>query len=81
MIKESWSLTGPEAQLTTHKSHNGIEIIPDRLSVYTKTHICVFIFISDSNHKATISKVIRYIPDRFSERYLLILFNPVLCFI
>ena len=37
-----------------------MEVIPDRLSVHTITQICILIFISDSNHNATISKVIRY---------------------
>ena len=35
--------------------HDGMEIILDRLSVYTATQICELIFISDSNHKRTIS--------------------------
>lgn len=68
MIKESWNLIVPEAQLATHNqqyvytisdnTHTGMEIIPERLSVYTTAQICVFIFISDSNHNATISKVV-----------------------
>ena len=40
-----------------------MEIIPDRLSVYTTTQIYVLIFISGSNHNATVSKVTRNVSD------------------
>ena len=42
--------------------HNGMKIIPDRLSVYTfSTQMLVVIFILDSHHNAMISNVIRYV--------------------
>ena len=46
-----------------------MEIILDRVSVYTTTQICVLIFKLDSNHNAAISKVIRYVSYEFSKQY------------
>ena len=44
-----------------------MEITPERLAVYTTTQICILIFLSDSNHNATILKVIRYMGQRIQE--------------
>ena len=45
-----------------------METIPDRLSVYITTEICVLIFISDGNDNTTVSKVIRYMGQSIQER-------------
>ena len=47
--------------------HNNLEIISDMDSVYTATLVCVLIFISNSNHDATISKVIHYMGQSIQE--------------
>ena len=51
------------------RCHNGIEVITERVSVYTTTIICVLIFISNRNYNAEISKMIIYVSDRFSQQY------------
>ena len=43
------------------RCHNGIEVITERVSVYTATIICVLIFISNRNYNAEISKMIIYV--------------------
>ena len=46
-----------------------MEIIPDRLFLYTATQICVLIFKLDSSHNAMVSKVTRYVLYGFSKQY------------
>ena len=42
-------------------------IIQDRFSAYTKPQTCVLIFISGSNHNATIAKLINHMGQGIQE--------------
>ena len=46
-----------------------MENMLDRFSIYNRTHSWGLIFILDRNHNATISKVVCYVQDRFSEQH------------
>ena len=46
-----------------------MEIMPYMLSFYTRMLICLLIFILDSDHNATISKIIHFVVERFPEQH------------